>query len=352
MNIYKEIYGETQEGKRVFQYTMTNSKGMKVSVLNLGGIITRVLVPDRSGSFENVVLTLNSLGDYEDNTAYIGCVVGRYAGRIKDGAITIDGKEYYRLDKNDGENSLHGGFKGLNKVIWDVEERVEDSFCELKLSYLSRDGEGGFPGNVKIDLLYKVYEDNSLEISYEAISDKQTAISLTNHSYFNLSGDIEAVMEHNLWINNPFLLEVGEDMIVGDRIIDLRHYGLRDEKNKRVRDYIEVLEKVSRFRGIDHPFIVGRTDSCDLALAVEYKHRDSGRSLLVYTDMPYINIYSGNFLDKNILLKGGREAIQYGGICFETQEQPNGPHNQDLGYKFLEANELYKGTTVFKFITK
>jgi len=315
MNIYKEIYGETQGGKRVFQYTMTNFKGMKVSVLNLGGIITKALVPDRNGSFENVVLTLNSLRDYEDNSAYIGCVVGRYAGRIKDGAITIDSKEY-RLDRNDGENSLHGGFKGLNKVIWDVEERVEDSFCELKLTYLSRDGEGGFPGSVKIDLLYRLYEDNSLEISYEAISDKKTAISLTNHSYFNLSGDIEPVMEHNLWINNPYLLEVGEGMIVGDRIIDLTHYGLGDEKNKRVRDYIEVLEKVSSFRGIDHPFIVNRIDLCDLALAAEYQHRDSGRSLSVYTDMPYINIYSGNFLHKNILLKGGKEAIQYGGICF------------------------------------
>jgi len=351
MRIYKEIYGQTQEGNLVEEYTMINTSGMEVSVLNLGCIITKILVPDKNGVFKNVVLTLNDLRGYEENPAYIGGVVGRYAGRIKEGTIAIDGKEH-RLDKNDGENSLHGGFQGFNKMIWDVNEKIEGDICELRLTYLSKDGEGGFPGNLRVTVFYRVHEDNRLEITYEAISDIKTSISLTNHSYFNLSGEIQSVKEHNLSINTPYLLEVGEDFIPTGKIIYLNEYDLEASEYRKVKDYILALEKVSSFKGIDHPFLVNKSNSDDLALVVEYQHSSSGRKLLVYTDLPYVNIYSGNFLDKTILLERGKGAIKYGGICFEAQEQPNGPNGLDLGYKFLEPDQIYKRSTVLKFVVK
>lgn len=351
MHISKERYGETKRGQLVYEYTISNSSGMKVSVLNFGGGITRILVPDRNGAFENVVLTLDSLVGYEENPAYIGAIVGRYAGRIKDSTFTMDGKEYI-LDKNDGENCLHGGFHGFNKVIWTVEEKTMDDAAELKLTYLSRDGEGGFPGNLKVDATYRIYEDNSLEIIYEAISDRKTAVSLTNHSYFNLSGDVETIEEHGLMINTPYLLEIEADMVAGERIIDLRRYDIDERNAKKVKDYMLALERASGFKGIDHTFIIKRGCSHDLSLAAEYIHQGSGRILQVYTDLPYINIYSGNFLDNSIILDEGKNAIQYGGICFETQERPDGPHSLGLGYRFLEADELYKGSTVFRFAVK
>lgn len=351
MGIYKEAYGETQQGELVYEYTIANSSGMKVSVLNLGGIITRLLVPDRHGNFQNIVLALDSLQGYVENPAYVGAIVGRYAGRIKDSAMKIGGKEY-QLDRNDGNNSLHGGFKGLNKVIWTIEEKLENSEAELRLAYLSRDGEGGFPGNLKINATYRVHEDNSLEIIYEAISDKETAVSLTNHSYFNLSGDIETIEEHDLRLNTPFLLEAGADMLAGERILDLRQYGIKIGEVKKIKEYMLALEKASGFKGMDHAFIVNKGGSKELSFTAEYQHQGSGRSLAVYTDLPYINIYSGNFLDEGITLAEGKSAVKYGGICFETQEQPDGPHNLGLGYRFLKPNELYKRTTVFKFSIK
>lgn len=350
MIIHKRIYGETECGEMVFEYTMINSLGMKVSVLNLGATISGIFVSNRNGTFENVVLALNDIHGYEKNQAYIGCVVGRYAGRIKDGILKIDDKTY-SLDRNEGQNSLHGGFLGFNRVIWDVEEMITDESLQLRLTYLSKDGEGGYPGDLKVSVVYRLYEDNSLAIIYEALSDKKTAISFTNHSYFNLSCNAEQVTEHYLSINTPYVLELTEDMLAGEKILDLREYGLDGISNK-ISDYMITLERLSHFYGIDHSFVLNNSESYELNLAADYYDKSSGRGMLVYTDLPYINIYSGNFLNKDIVLKGGKAATQFGGICFETQEQPNGPHHMGLGYKFLEPNENYRRTTVIRFFVK
>lgn len=346
MGIEKSFYGKTKLGHDVHQYTLTNPKGMEVSILDFGCVITKISVPDNKDRFENVVLKHPSLEGYQENAAYVGCVVGRYAGRISDATISIDDMEF-QLDNNDQNNTLHGGFIGFGRSIWEVEEIKDKPSPQIKLCYLSKDGEGGFPGNLHVATIYTLLEDNSLEISYQAMSDKKTAVSLTNHSYFNLSGTLEPVTEHHLNVIRPEILELDSNLLPTGKTIDLERHGPDLGFGTTVKEYMEVLKTVSPFYGIDHPFLVSK-DGNDLVLAAKYSHKESGRTMEVFTNLPFMNIYSGNFLGSEVL-KGSRK---YSGICFETQEQPNGPNIQGLGYRFLESDTLYSCTTRFKFSTK
>lgn len=343
MGIIKKFYGKTQMGYEVYEYTLSNSGGMEVSILDFGCVITKIAVPDKRGKIENIVLKLPSIRDYETNPAYIGCIVGPYAGRIKGGLISIGDVEYH-LDKNDGVNALHGGFVGLGRVMWKALELLEKPYPQIKLTYLSPHGEGGFPGNLRVNVVYSLCENNSLQISYEAVSDKKTAISLTNHSYFNLSGTLEPITKHSLRVVNPKILELDTDLLVTGKVIDLNEIGIKGENTVAVREYMDILQKVTPFYGIDHPFLI-ENDGENLVLAAEYSHSETGRFMEVYSNLPYMNIYSGNFLN-GMVLEG---ATQYSGICFETQEQPDGPNIPELGYSFLDANTPYSCTTVFKF---
>ncbi|SHJ54498.1 aldose 1-epimerase [Anaerobranca californiensis DSM 14826] len=337
MKIHREFYGKTKKGEDVYRYLLKNSKGTEVAILNYGAIINKLLVRDRRGDVQNIVLTLPDLSCYEDNPAYIGCVVGRYAGRIKDGKLVI-GNRIYRLSQNEGKNTLHGGFVGFNKRVWEVESRVCQSFGEVSLSYLSPDGEEGFPGNLQAKVIYRLDDEDQLEIVYQGISDKDTYFSPTNHSYFNLSGTISSVEGDNLTVYSSKVVKMGEDLVGEKELVDLPL--LRGSST--VKDYVDLLEGISPFRGIDHTFYLG---DGELQRVAKLYNPSSGRSLEVSSNCPYVNIYSGNFLGADILLENGK-GVKYGGICFETCEQPNGPY---WGSNFLQANTLYSRKTVFKF---
>ena len=348
MRIDKQHYGVTSEGVEIVQYNLSNDRGMQVSILNLGCIITKILVPDKNGLLDNVVLSLKDCKAYELNSPFMGCVVGRYAGRIRDACLNIKG-DVYELDQNQGSHCLHGGFKGFGRVVWDVELDVHDAMGEIKLKYTSIDGEGGFPGNLDVTTYYRLFENNSFEITYEAVSDKRTAVSLTNHSYFNLAGDNQSIKGHKLRINCNQVAELDKDLLPTGRMLSLKNLRIDTDNALAIGELMEGLGKISSFEGIDHPFKVKKGVLSGFLPAIEYYHWGSGRKLAVYTDTPYVNVYSGNYLNKDIVLKGGKSAVKHGGICFETQEQPDGPNNLDMGYEFLDAGKLYRRSTVLVF---
>jgi len=209
--ITKVIYGEMPDGTTVDKYTLENSNGMKIEMISYGGIITSWTAPNNKGTYENVVLGYDSLGQYIEETPYFGAIIGRFGNRIAKGKFSIDGTEY-TLETNDGSNHLHGGVKGFDKVLWTVTALEESN--TLKLTYLSKDGEGGYPGNLAITVLYTLREDDALEVSYEATTDKKTIVNLTQHSYFNLSGDFStSILDHELTINADTYLPVDGTLI-------------------------------------------------------------------------------------------------------------------------------------------
>ncbi|SES82448.1 aldose epimerase family protein [Anaerobranca gottschalkii] len=345
MKIDKSFYGEV-EGRKVFQYSLKNSTGTELIVLNYGAIINKLLLRDRKGELANVVLTLPDLESYQKNPHYLGCVIGRYAGRIRKGQIVIDNQNY-QLSQNEGENTLHGGFLGFGRVIWEAETRVLGDYGEIHLTYRSPHGEEGFQGNLNLTVIYRLNERDNLEITYRGISDRNTCLSPTNHSYFNLSGKVQSVEEDYLKIYSNQVLKSREDLTAEKDLVTIEELNIQGPYIK-IKEYMDLLEKISNFRGIDHTFYVGDKGG-ELVKIADYYHQPSGRLLEVYTNHPYINIYSGNFLNPSVTLEGGSRAVAYGGICFETCEQPNAPH---WGLGILPQGVLYQKKCLYKFSVK
>ena len=341
----KTLYGMIGADS-VFQYTLTNKNGMVVKILNYGGTVTDIITPDKNGKMGDVVLGYDSLAGYrQTGNPYFGCLVGRYANRIANAKFTLDGKEY-TLASNDGTNTLHGGLKGFDKVIWFVKLFTDSS---LLLSYLSKDGEEGYPGNLSVDVMYSLSEDNGLKIEYAATGDKATPINLTNHCYFNLSaGGDSTILDHELMLKADKYTPVDKTLIPTGKIDDVKATPMDFTTSKKIgRDIAQVTGG-----GYDHNWVFQKPENRFDMIATLY-HQPSGRYMEVRTTEPGIQFYSGNFL--NGTLKNTRGGIKYGkhaGLCLETQHFPDSPNQPAFPTAILQPGETYQQITVYKFGTK
>lgn len=336
----------TYEGKPVKEYTLTNAAGMQVSVINYGGIVTKIITPDKNGVMGDVVTGFESLEGYlQKGVPYFGALIGRYGNRIAHGKFTLDGKEYQLAGNNNG-NSLHGGNKGYDKVYWTIEKLPGDS--SLKCSYLSKDGEEGYPGNLGIVVTYTLTAANELKIEYTATTDKATPINLTSHSYFNLSaGRDSTILAHDLTLNAKAYTPVDEQLIPTGEIKEVAGTPMDFTIAKRIGRDIDQVKG-----GYDHNWVLNK-NSNDLTLAAVLSDSASGRQMEVWTTEPGIQFYSGNFLDGTLTnTKGGVKYVLHGALCLETQHFPDSPNQPSFPSTILKPGDTYHHTCIYKFSTK
>jgi aldose 1-epimerase len=349
--IEKRDFGKLPDGTPVFEYTLTNAKSMSVGVLNYGGIITSIKVPDRDGNVDNVVLGFRKIDDYATKNPYFGTITGRYANRVANAKFTLEGKEY-QLAANNGPNSLHGGQKGFDKQVWDVKEMPGDGSVGLELAYLSPDGEEGYPGNLDVKVLYTLTDKNEFRIDYTAVTDKPTVVNLTSHSYFNLAGNGSGtVLDHKLTLNADRYTPVDAGLIpTGVESVEGTPFDFRQPAriNDRIR---EDHEQLVYGRGYDHNWVLNRPDDGSLALAARLEDEKTGRIMEIHTTEPAIQFYAGNFLDGTLVGSAGKMYRQGDGLCLETQHYPDSPNHPDFPSTVLKPGETYKTTTVHRFFT-
>ncbi|HKK44875.1 MAG TPA: aldose epimerase family protein [Balneolaceae bacterium] len=337
----KQKFGQLEDGRQVELYTLTNGNKMEVQITNYGARVTNIRTPDRDGQMGSVVLGFDSLKKYRPVKTYFGAIIGRYANRIANAKFSIDGKEY-TLPANDGDNTLHGGTRGFESQLWNANPMDNGS---LKLSYLSKDGEEGFPGNVHVNVTYTLTQDNELKIEYEATTDKATPINLTNHSYFNLSGHPDqTVMDQELKINADHYTPVNDELIPTGEIASVKGTPF---------DFTEFHTVGSRFDqtkgGYDHNFVLNRTESDSLFHAATVYSPSSGREMKVFTTQPGVQFYSGNFLDGSLVGQNGYHFVQHGALCLETQHYPNSPNQSNFPNTILKPGQTYHQVTVYQF---
>jgi len=346
-SISKIPFGVTKDGIAIDKYTVSNKNGMKMSVINYGGIITSLLAPDKNGVFEDMVLGFDSLSQYEKGSPFFGALVGRFGNRIANGQFTLDGKTY-TLAKNNGQNHLHGGVKGFDKVVWTISEFPSKEGKALKLTYLSKDMEEGYPGNLNVEVMYTLTDANELKISYRATTDKKTVLNLSQHSYFNLSGNVKQnVLDHLLTLNADQFLPVERSIPTGElRKVEGTPFDFRNPTpiGSRIGDTDEQLKAGS---GYDHCWVLNRTGQSGLQKAATVYEPVSGRLLEVTTTEPAIQFYSANFL--NATGKGGIKYGRRSGLCLETQHYPDSPNQKSFPSVELSPGEIFQSQTVFKF---
>lgn len=346
MEITKEIFGVTPEGQEVTLYTLKNNKGMIVKIIDYGGIVTELWVPDKNGVAEDVVLGFDNLKDYLSDHPYFGCIVGRYANRIAAGKFKIDGNEY-TLAQNNGPNHLHGGIKGFDKVVWKSERRVGSDSVALYLHYESKDGEEGYPGKLDVDVVYALNNENELRIYYEAVTNKPTIVNLTHHSYFNFSGAGEGdILNHELMINADRYTVVDENLIPTGELRSVAGTPMD------FRSPCPIGERISMVPGgYDHNYVLNREEK-SLSLAAKVTDPLSGRVMEVWTTEPGIQLYTGNFLDGSLKGKKGIAYKKHYGFCLETQHFPDSPNQPSFPSVILRPGEKYNHITIYKFSVK
>jgi aldose 1-epimerase len=350
-SVSKTPFGATPDGQEVDKYTLKNKQGMQVDVITYGGIITSWTAPDKNGQYANVVLGYDSLAQYIRSNPYFGALIGRYGNRIAKGRFSVDGQTY-SLETNDGSNHLHGGVKGFDKVVWTAGEQPTDNGAALKLTYVSRDGEGGYPGTLTSTVVYHLTDDNTLEVSYEAGADKKTIVNLTQHSYFNLSGDFSKnILDHELTIDADQYLPVDATLIpTGElRPVDNTAFDFRQAKSIG-KDIEQKDDQLTKGKGYDHCWVLNKQGSFR-KVSTAY-HPTSGRYLEIFTDEPGIQFYCGNFLDGTLPAPGGGAYGHRTGFCLETQHYPDSPNQKSFPSVILAPGEQYATKTTFKFSTK
>jgi aldose 1-epimerase len=340
----KTLYGMIGADS-VFQYTLTNKNGMVVKILNYGGTVTDIITPDKNGKMGNVVLGYDSLAGYlQTGNPYFGCLVGRYGNRIANAKFTLDGKEY-TLAANNGLNTLHGGLKGFDKVIWIVKLF---NYSSLLLSYSSKDGEEGYPGNLSVDVMYSLSDDNGLKIDYAAVTDKATPVNLTNHCYFNLSaGTDSTILDHELMLRATRFTPVNNQLIPTGKIDTVKGNAMDFTSAKKIGKEIAQVAG-----GYDHNWVFQKPEN-RFDLVASLYHQPSGRYMEVRTTEPGIQFYSGNFLNGTLKnTRGGVKYVKHAGLCLETQHFPDSPNQPAFPNTILKPGETYQQITVYKFGTK
>jgi len=345
MDVSQTVFAEL-DGNEIDQYTICNRNGIRVAFLNYGCIITEISVPDRNGHFENIVLGFDTLEEYIAHSPYFGAVIGRVAGRIKKGSFKLGGK-HYQLPQNEGENHLHGGYKGFSDVVWDAEIVKRDGEAGVRFAYLSRDGEEGYPGKVKIQVTYLLNEQNEFKILYDGETDQDTLLNVTNHSYFNLNGNVKRdVQEHVLAMKSGQYLELAPDLLPTGKILNVENTPFDFRKGRRIRAGVESIhqQNILAGHGYDHPFLLEANRDREIILADE----KSGRQLIVETDQPCVVVYSGNQLMDNFQIRGA-QSKKHLGICLETQGFPDAIHHEHFPSVVLRKGESYHSETCYTF---
>ena len=346
-SVAEDSYGEV-DGEKVVQYTLTNPSGMIVKILNYGGTVTDIIVPDKNGKQGNVVLGFDSLSGYlQTGNPYFGCLVGRYANRIANAKFTLDGREYTLAANNDG-NSLHGGLKGFDKRVWKASDINTDSISSIKFSYDSKDMEEGYPGNLHTEVVYTLTKDNALKIEYTATTDKPTPVNLTNHCYFNLSaGTDSTILDHVLMLRAQQYTPVNDKLIPTGKIDTVRGNEMDFTSAKKIRKDIAQVAG-----GYDHNWVFQKPENRFDMVASLY-HEPSGRFMEVYTTEPGIQFYSGNFLNGTLQhTRGGMKYVKHAGLCLETQHFPDSPNQPAFPNTILKPGDTYQHITVYKFSVK
>ena len=345
MQIKREKYG-VHNDHTVYAFTMKNNNGMEITCINYGCIITEIIVPDKEGNFENVVLGYDTLEEYVNDTLYLGAVVGRVGGRIKNAQFELD-NQTYTLAHNEQNNHIHGGVKGFNRVIWNAALFERDDEVGVIFNYVSPNGEEGYPGNVDIKVTYKLNNANELTITYDATTDKSTPLSMTNHSYFNLSGNLKRhILDHSLRLKSEKFLELDRDLIPTGTVLDVKDTPFDFTKERCIKTGANSnhLQNVLVGQGYDHPFLLDSKHDEEIVL----KDLDNGRTLIVETDEVGVVVYSGNGLEEEGFIRGA-PIRKYLGICLETQGLPDAVNHPAFPSVILDKDEKYHSITKYRF---
>jgi aldose 1-epimerase len=348
--VQQTSYGRTPEGAAVDLFTLTNRNGMVVKIINYGAIVTELHVPDRQGNNGDVVLGFNTLEGYLSDHPYFGGIIGRYANRIAGGRFTLDGKEY-RLATNDGPNHLHGGVKGFDKVVWKAESSQSEAGPAVAFSYVSPDGEEGYPGTLSTKVTYTLTAENELRIDYLATTDKPTPVNLTNHSYFNLAGEGSGdILAHELMLAADRFTPVDDTLIPTGELKDVTGTPMDFRKMTPVGARIDEVPGPAP-GGYDHNYVLTRSGD-GLELAARVYEPKTGRVMEVLTTEPGIQLYTGNFLDGTLKGKRGVAYAKHFGFCLETQHFPDSVNQPAFPSAILRPGETYRTTTVYRFSSR
>lgn len=335
----------TVDGKSVYLYTLVNDKGDTVTITNYGGTVTSFVTPDKNGKYSSVIVGFDSLAPYLQHPPYFGALIGRYGNRIGDAKFSLDGTVYH-LAANDGKNTLHGGIKGFDKVVWDASV-PNDSVPSLTLKYLSKDGEEGFPGNLNVTVTYTLTNDNGLKIDYSAETDKATPVNLTNHSYFNLSGNVSnSILGETLMIDADSITPVDTTLIPTGQITAVKGTAFDFTSPKKIgQDFADVKG------GYDHNFVLNRKDT-SLQKVASLSDSISGRTMDIYTTQPGLQFYSGNFLDGKFTNRGNQPLTLHSAMALETQHFPDSPNKPNFPSTILKPGQTYHEVTIYKVSVK
>lgn len=344
MSLETRKFGVTKNGEEVTLYALTNKNGMKAEFIDYGANIVSLYVPDKNGKLDDVVLGFDDVAGYEVNGCFFGALIGRHGNRIGGARFELNGVTY-ELEKNDGENNLHGGTPGYHHVMY----KAEASDACVIFSRTSPDMEQGYPGNLDIRVSYALTDDNELKITYEAKSDKDTLCNMTNHSYFNLKGhDGGEITDHDVWIKANGFTETTDDLIPNGTIVDVTGTPMDFRTKKAIGDDIGADYKpLTIAGGYDHNYALDKKTGVVEKVA-ELSEKTSGRTMEVYTDLPGMQLYTGNFINR----EAGKQGVTYtkrNGVCFETQFFPNSIHVPSFESCVLKAGETFTSTTIYRF---
>jgi len=351
-SVFREPYAVMANGDSVHQFTLTNSNGLRMRAITYGGVITSLETRDRDGELGDIVLGYDSLQSYLDESPYFGAIVGRYGNRIAGSRFTIDG-QVYSLAANDGENHLHGGIQGFDKVVWDGEGFASEDAVGVVFTYLSAAGEEGYPGTLQVEVTYTLTDADELVVDYLATTDEATPVNLTQHSYFNLAGHGGGdILGHELMIAADHFTPVGGTLIPTGELapVDGTPFDFRSPHliGERIGDDHE---QIAFGGGYDHNFVLTGelVDGAPLLLAAEVFEPTSGRTLQILTNEPGVQFYTGNFLDGSLVGKGGVGYQHRAGFCLETQHYPDSPNQASFPSTLLRPGDEYRSQTVFRF---
>ncbi|HOP96055.1 MAG TPA: aldose epimerase family protein [Verrucomicrobiota bacterium] len=353
-NITKQPFGKTPDGQSVELYTLRNSKGAEAKIITYGGIVQSLTMPDRNGNFEDVVLGFDSIEGYTSDrylraNPYFGALIGRYGNRIGDAKFTLDGQTYTLAPNNNG-NSLHGGNKGFDKVVWNAKPVQTPNGPGLELTYLSKDGEEGFPGNLNVKALYTLTHDNELRVDFTATTDKPTVVNLTQHSYFNLRGQGNGdILGHEVYINADRTTPVDSELIPTGEFASVDGTPFDFRKPTAIGARIDDPNTQLQYGpGYDHNWVINKPYG-QLGLQARVYEPTTGRVLEVLSDQPGLQFYAGNFLDGSLIGKGGKPYPRRSGFCMEPQHYPDSPNKPQFPSTTLRPGETYKCTIIYKF---
>jgi len=341
----KEPFGSLPDGTAVDIYTLKNASGVEARIMTYGATLVSLKLPDRGGALADVNLGFDTLDGYLGTHPYFGVIVGRYANRIAKARFTLDGVEY-RLAENNNANTLHGGLKGFDKAVWKAEPAPVPGGVGLKLAYLSKDMEEGYPGNLAVTVVYALTDADELRIDYEARTDKKTPVNLSNHAYWNLKGEGNGdILGHVLRLEADRITAVDSaaNLIPTGEILPVAGTPFDFTSPHVIGERIALVEG-----GYDHNFVL-KSGGGTLALAARVEEPGSGRVLEIWTDQPAIQLYTGNFLDGTVVGKGGKAYQKHYGFCLETQHFPDSPNHPNFPSTILEPGQTYRTTTVHKF---